>query len=89
MDKLRCITLLLTAGSKRSIAMLMNTTERAHAEAERIFRVILPENGLAVRDEQIVLCHAMLDSLLHNILFAGGCSRNCRGNARDSEMGVD
>ncbi|WP_333559560.1 hypothetical protein [Ruthenibacterium lactatiformans] len=48
--------------------MLMNTTERAHAEAERIFRVILPENGLAVRDEQIVLCHAMLDSLLHNTI---------------------
>lgn len=48
--------------------MLINTSERAYAEAERIFRVILPENGLAVREEQIVLCHAMLDSLLHNTI---------------------
>ena len=46
--------------------MLIKTTERAHAEAEKIFRIILPENGLTVREEQIVLCHAMLDGLLHN-----------------------
>ena len=46
--------------------MLINTTEQAHEEVERIFRTILPERGLTVREEQISLCHAMLDSLLHN-----------------------
>lgn len=29
--------------------MLINIAERAHAEVERIFRVILPESGLTVR----------------------------------------
>lgn len=48
--------------------MLVNTTERAHAEVEKVFRVILPESGLTVREEQIVLCHIMLDSLLHNTI---------------------
>ena len=48
--------------------MLVNTTERAHAEGEKVFRVILPESGLTVREEQIVLCHIMLDSLLHNTI---------------------
>ena len=40
--------------------------EQAHSEIERIFRVLLPQNGLAVREEQITLCHAMLDTLLEN-----------------------
>lgn len=31
---------------------------------EKIFRVLLPEQGLAVREEQIRLCHEMLDTLL-------------------------
>lgn len=48
------------------LAMLINTTEQAYEEVERIFRTILPERGLTVREEQIALCHAMLDSLLHN-----------------------
>ena len=48
--------------------MLVNTTERAHAEVEKVFRIILPESGLTVREEQIVLCHIMLDSLLHNTI---------------------
>ena len=48
--------------------MLINIAERAHAEVERIFRVILPESGLTVRKEQIALCHSMLDSLLHNTI---------------------
>lgn len=48
--------------------MLINIAERAHAEVERIFRVILPESGLTVREEQIALCHSMLDSLLHNTI---------------------
>ena len=29
-----------------------------------LFRVLLPEQGLAVREEQIRLCHEMLDTLL-------------------------
>lgn len=48
--------------------MLINTMEQAHAEVERIFRVILPESGLTVRKEQILLCHDMLDGLLHNTI---------------------
>ena len=31
---------------------------------EKLFRVLLPEQGLAVREEQIRLCHEMLDTLL-------------------------
>ena len=31
---------------------------------EKIFRVLLPEQGLAVREEQIRLCHEMLDTLV-------------------------
>lgn len=40
--------------------------EQAHGEIEKIFRILLPQNGLAVREEQIALCHAMLDTLLKN-----------------------
>ena len=38
--------------------------KRAHQEVEKTFRVLLPEQGLAVREEQIRLCHEMLDTLL-------------------------
>ncbi len=38
--------------------------KRAHQEVEKIFRVLLPEQGLEVREEQIRLCHEMLDTLL-------------------------
>ena len=38
--------------------------KRAHQEVEKIFRVLLPEQGLAVKEEQIRLCHEMLDTLL-------------------------
>ena len=46
----------------------MNKTPRgqAHGEVERIFRILMPQNGLAVREEQIALCHIMLDALLKN-----------------------
>jgi ATP-dependent DNA helicase DinG len=37
---------------------------KAHAEADRIFRTILPEAGLTVREEQVRLCHQMLAALL-------------------------
>ena len=38
--------------------------KKAHKEIEYIFRVLLPYNGLTVREEQIRLCHRMLDTLL-------------------------
>ena len=38
--------------------------KRAHQEIEKIFRVLFPEQGMAVREEQIRLCHEMLDILL-------------------------
>jgi len=38
--------------------------KRAHQEIEKIFRILLPEQGLTVREEQIRLCHEMLDTLL-------------------------
>ena len=31
--------------------------------AEKIFRDILPRHGMAVREEQIALCHEVLDTL--------------------------
>ena len=46
--------------------MNIDLKEQAHGEIERIFRILLPQNGLAVREEQIALCHTMLDTLLHN-----------------------
>lgn len=39
--------------------------KKAHREAEEIFRSLLPKNGLNVREEQIQLCHKMLDTLFH------------------------
>lgn len=38
--------------------------EKAHTQAEYIFRALLPENGLVVREAQITLCHEMLDTLV-------------------------
>ena len=46
--------------------MNQDLKKQAHGEIERIFRILLPQNGLAVREEQISLCHAMLDTLLQN-----------------------
>lgn len=43
-----------------------NPMEQAHEETEKIFRTLLPQKGLAVREEQISLCHAMLDALFQN-----------------------
>lgn len=34
----------------------------AHEEVEEIFREILPQAGMKVREEQITLCHQMLSS---------------------------
>lgn len=46
--------------------MINSRKEQAHQEAERIFRTFLPQNGLAVREGQLSLCHVMLESLLQN-----------------------
>ena len=40
--------------------------EQAHQKAEGIFRDLIPKNGMAIREEQISLCHAMLDALFQN-----------------------
>ena len=40
--------------------------KRAHGEVEQIFRELLPKAGLHVREEQIRLCHEMLDALMKN-----------------------
>ena len=37
--------------------------EKAHALVEHIFRALLPEHGLMIREAQIMLCHEMLDTL--------------------------
>ena len=37
--------------------------DAAHQQAEYIFRTVLPACGMTVREGQIQLCHAMLDSL--------------------------
>ena len=47
--------------------------KRAHREIDTIFRVLFPEHGMAVREEQILLCHEMLDNLLgRNIALIAG-----------------
>ena len=38
--------------------------KETHREIDTIFRVLFPEHGMAVREEQIMLCHEMLDNLL-------------------------
>ena len=35
----------------------------SHRIAEKIFREILPRHGMTVREEQIALCHEVLDTL--------------------------
>ena len=45
--------------------------KRAHGEVEQIFRELLPKAGLHVREEQIRLCHEMLDALIRMTDGAG------------------
>ena len=40
------------------------THEKAHEEVNRIFKVLLPQRGMAERPEQIRLCHSILDAML-------------------------
>lgn len=37
--------------------------ENAHAQADHIFRELLPAHGLAVRPAQVKLCHEMIDAM--------------------------
>ena len=49
-------------GSER----LTTSLERAHREVEHIFRDLLPQGGLSVREAQVALCHTMVDALFQN-----------------------
>ena len=42
----------------------MTGYEMAHRQAEQLFQTVLPSLGMAVREGQIQLCHAILDALL-------------------------
>ena len=44
--------------------------KRAHGEVEQIFRELLPKAGLHVREEQIRLCHEMLDALMKDLCLS-------------------
>ena len=48
----------------------------SHRMAEQIFREILPRHGMAVREEQIALCHEILDTLYNKM----GCYIEKREN---------
>ena len=56
--------------------------EKAHALVEHIFRALLPEYGLMIREAQIELCHEMLDTLFEGkiaLCDAGvGIGKNAR-----------
>ena len=41
----------------------------SHRIAEQIFREILPRHGMAVREEQIALCHEILDTLYNTVSY--------------------
>ena len=41
----------------------MNQEQQAHRAAESIFRSIFPRQGMTVREQQIQLCHHMIDAL--------------------------
>ena len=43
--------------------MAMTPLEQAHQKVEHIFRALLPQYGMAVREGQVSLCHTMLDTL--------------------------
>lgn len=40
------------------------TYETAHEEIDYIFKILLPQRGMAERPEQIRLCHSILDAML-------------------------
>lgn len=48
--------------------MYIDTFRCAHEEADHVFQRLLPHSGLAVRKDQVRLCHVMLDNLLRNTI---------------------
>lgn len=48
--------------------MYIDTFRCAHEEADHVFQHLLPHSGLAVRKDQVRLCHVMLDNLLRNTI---------------------
>ncbi len=46
--------------------MYQSYRTKAHEDIEIIFRILLPRNGMAVREGQIELCHTMLDAMVDN-----------------------
>ena len=61
---LHTFEILMSEYKKEMNLIKVEYQKRAHQEVEKIFRVLFPEQGLAVREEQIRLCHEMLDTLL-------------------------
>ena len=53
----------------------------SHHITEQIFREILPRHGMAVRKEQIALCHEVLDTLYNKRNFPVRSRRRHRQNA--------
>ena len=54
---------------------------QSHRMAEQIFREILPRHGMAVREEQIALCHEVLDTLYNKENFPVRSRRRHRQDA--------
>ena len=48
----------------------------SHHIAEQIFREILPRHGMAVREEQIALCHEVLDAFVGGIFWVAVVPEN-------------
>lgn len=48
--------------------MAMTKLEQAHQEADHLFRNLLLQQGMAVREGQVSLCHTMLDALFRRKL---------------------
>ena len=54
--------------------------EQTYREIERIFRTLLPQNGLAVREEQIALCYTMIGHPVSKQYRPLRCRRRDRQN---------
>lgn len=54
----------------------------SHRIAEQIFREILPRHGMAVREEQIALCHEVLDTLYPCKVILPNGTELCRFSLR-------
>ena len=54
--------------------------------AEKIFRDILPRHGMAVREEQIALCHEVLDTLYNKEISLCEAGVNCTPFVRQYDI---